>query len=334
MGHSDQHVAAVCFVAYCGVQGVMHIVDEWTEGLPSVEDSQRGLRTARRRASTRTTRPPCLPSSTCRTSEPVTIDQVSPYVLEGTVATEDERYLPSIVASTSRASSARCSCNLSGGAWRAHPPSRSSSCATRCFPTRPPKSRSSARSARAQLATGDGEEVLQQRRNPPYVPQHHQLRRRLLRHRGGCRRTTSGVNRRLDLTIAAGRHARRHPQLPHHVRQPGHLNPEDMPWSAATRCFRSHAHQRRHHEGRTRRGAGRAPDAQPGAHALGGRHLPVSVLHQLRAPAAAREPVVRPGVRRRADRVHHHRPHAAGSGMPSRPRRKPTRAWRIPATPT
>ena len=163
-----------------------------------------------------------------------------------------------------------------------------------------------AQDPRGAAGPGDGE-GLQQRRHPHDVPEHHQLRRRLLRHRGGRAALLPEVGARPD--HRRGGHARRHPPIAD-VQQPGHLSREQP--EAPQHGARPHVFQQRHHEGRTRRGAGRAPDAQPGAHALGGRHLPVSVLHQLRAPAAARKPVVRPGVRRRADRVHHHRPHAAG----------------------
>ena len=84
-------VAAVCFVAYCGVQGVMHIVDEWTEGLPSVEDSQVVSYSEKTRvyANDKTT---LLAEFYLQDQEPVTIDQVNEYVLKGTVATEDERF--------------------------------------------------------------------------------------------------------------------------------------------------------------------------------------------------------------------------------------------------
>ena len=69
----------------------MHIVDEWTEGLPSVEDSQVVSYSEKTRvyANDKTT---LLAEFYLQDQEPVTIDQVNEYVLEGTVATEDERF--------------------------------------------------------------------------------------------------------------------------------------------------------------------------------------------------------------------------------------------------
>ena len=84
-------VAAVCFVCYCGVQGVLHVIDEWTEDLPSVENSDAFAYSEKTRvyASDGTT---LLAEFYLQDQEPVAIDQVSAYVLEGTVATEDERF--------------------------------------------------------------------------------------------------------------------------------------------------------------------------------------------------------------------------------------------------
>ena len=84
-------VAAVCFVCYCGVQGVLHVIDDWTEDLPSVENSDAFAYSEKTRvyASDGTT---LLAEFYLQDQEPVAIDQVSAYVLEGTVATEDERF--------------------------------------------------------------------------------------------------------------------------------------------------------------------------------------------------------------------------------------------------
>ncbi|MCL1797856.1 MAG: transglycosylase domain-containing protein [Eggerthellaceae bacterium] len=84
-------VLAVAVVAYGATQGVLGVVNSWLEDLPSVENSDvfNYAQKTRVYANDQTT---LLAELYLENREPVTIDQVSPYVLKGTVATEDERY--------------------------------------------------------------------------------------------------------------------------------------------------------------------------------------------------------------------------------------------------
>lgn len=84
-------IAAVCFTGYCGVQGVLHVVEEWTHDLPSVHDSEAFAYSDKTRifANDGTT---LLAEFYLQDQEPVTIEQVCDYVIRGTVATEDERF--------------------------------------------------------------------------------------------------------------------------------------------------------------------------------------------------------------------------------------------------
>lgn len=84
-------LVSVCFTGYCGVQGVLHITDEWTRDLPSVHDSEAFAYSDKTRiyANDKTT---LLAEFYLQDQEPVTIDQVCDYVVRGTVATEDERF--------------------------------------------------------------------------------------------------------------------------------------------------------------------------------------------------------------------------------------------------
>ena len=84
-------MGAICFVGYCGVQGVLHIMDEWTRDLPSVHNSEAFAYSDKTRiyANDHTT---LLAEFYLQDQEPVTIDQVCDYVTKGTVATEDERF--------------------------------------------------------------------------------------------------------------------------------------------------------------------------------------------------------------------------------------------------
>ena len=72
-------------------QGVMGLVDEWTEDLPDITDTDAFQlpEASTIYANDGTT---VLAEMYIEDREPVTIDQVSPYVLRGTVATEDERF--------------------------------------------------------------------------------------------------------------------------------------------------------------------------------------------------------------------------------------------------
>ena len=82
---------ALCFVVYGGVQGALGVMNSWLEDLPSVEDSDafNFAQKTRVYASDRTT---LLAEFFVENREPVTIDQISSYVLNGTVDTEDVRF--------------------------------------------------------------------------------------------------------------------------------------------------------------------------------------------------------------------------------------------------
>lgn len=84
-------VFATVLIGYGAVQGVLGVINGWLEDLPSVENSDKFDYTRKTKvyASDGTT---LLADFYLENREPVTIDQVSPYVLEGTVATEDERF--------------------------------------------------------------------------------------------------------------------------------------------------------------------------------------------------------------------------------------------------
>lgn len=84
-------VFATALIAYGAVQGVRGIIDSWLEELPSVENSDAFNYTRKTKvyAADGVTQ---LAELYLENREPISIDQVSNYVLEGTVATEDERY--------------------------------------------------------------------------------------------------------------------------------------------------------------------------------------------------------------------------------------------------
>ncbi len=84
-------VAGLCICAYSAVTGVLNIIDEWTQDLPSVYNSDAFAYSDKTRiyANDQTT---LLAEFYLQDQEPVTIDQVSDYVLQGTVATEDVRF--------------------------------------------------------------------------------------------------------------------------------------------------------------------------------------------------------------------------------------------------
>ena len=84
--------AALCFVAYWGVQGVLRIMEGWTEDLPPIENidftnySQESVMYAGDESTV-------LAEFRLEKREPLeSADQVSPYVLKGTVDTEDVRF--------------------------------------------------------------------------------------------------------------------------------------------------------------------------------------------------------------------------------------------------
>ncbi|WP_139650509.1 penicillin-binding protein [Raoultibacter phocaeensis] len=82
---------AVSFVVYGAVQGALGVMNSWLEELPSIEDSDAFNFAEKTRvyASDGTT---LLAEFFVENREPVSLDQISPYVLEGTVDTEDVRF--------------------------------------------------------------------------------------------------------------------------------------------------------------------------------------------------------------------------------------------------
>ena len=83
--------AALCFVAYWGVQGVLKVMEGWTTDLPSIEDTD-FANNARESVMYAGDGSTLLAEFQLEKRSPVTIDQVSPYVLQGTVDTEDVRF--------------------------------------------------------------------------------------------------------------------------------------------------------------------------------------------------------------------------------------------------
>ena len=82
---------ALCFVAYQGVRGVLHVMEDWTSDLPSLENTDAfnfALDSHMLDSSGNT----MLAEFQLENREPVEQDQVSEYVLKGTVATEDVRF--------------------------------------------------------------------------------------------------------------------------------------------------------------------------------------------------------------------------------------------------
>jgi 1A family penicillin-binding protein len=84
-------VLIVAVIGFGAVQGVKGIINSWLEDLPSVENSDAFNYAQKTRvyAGDHTT---LLAEFYVENRDPVTIDQVSPYVLQGTIATEDVRY--------------------------------------------------------------------------------------------------------------------------------------------------------------------------------------------------------------------------------------------------
>ncbi len=84
-------VAALCFVAYCGVRGVMGVMDGWTADLPPIEDAS-FTNYAQESVMYADDGQTVLAQFQLEKRDPVEIDQISPYVLAGTVDTEDVRF--------------------------------------------------------------------------------------------------------------------------------------------------------------------------------------------------------------------------------------------------
>ena len=84
-------LAGFGLVGYGCYQGLMSLIDDWCSDLPSVQDTDAFDLPEQSTiyANDGTT---VLAEMYMEKREPVTIDQVSPYVLKGTVATEDERF--------------------------------------------------------------------------------------------------------------------------------------------------------------------------------------------------------------------------------------------------
>lgn len=84
-------VAALCFVGYAGVQGVIGVMEGWTKDLPSIEDTD-FTNTSRESVMYAGDETTLLAEFQLEKRDPVTYEDISPYVLEGTVDTEDVRF--------------------------------------------------------------------------------------------------------------------------------------------------------------------------------------------------------------------------------------------------
>ncbi len=83
--------AGFCFVAYWGVQGVLNVMDGWTKDLPSISDTD-FTDSAEESVMYAGDGSTLLADFQLEKRDPVTIDQVSTFVLNGTVDTEDVRF--------------------------------------------------------------------------------------------------------------------------------------------------------------------------------------------------------------------------------------------------
>lgn len=84
-------MVALCFVGYAAVQGVLHVMDGWTKDLPSIEDTD-FTNTSRESLMYAGDESTLLAEFQLEKRYPVTYDEVSHFVLEGTVDTEDVRF--------------------------------------------------------------------------------------------------------------------------------------------------------------------------------------------------------------------------------------------------
>lgn len=84
-------VAALCFVGYAGVQGVLGVMDGWTKDLPSIEDTD-FTNTSRESVMYAGDESTLLAEFQLEKRDPVTYEEISQYVLQGTVDTEDVRF--------------------------------------------------------------------------------------------------------------------------------------------------------------------------------------------------------------------------------------------------
>ena len=83
--------ALVLFVGYWAVAGVVRVMDGWAADLPSIEDTAftNNSRESTMYAADGTT---LLAQFQLEKREPVAYDQISLYVIQGTVDTEDVRF--------------------------------------------------------------------------------------------------------------------------------------------------------------------------------------------------------------------------------------------------
>lgn len=84
-------VAALFFVGYAGVQGVLGVMDGWTKDLPSIEDTD-FTNTSRESVMYAGDESTLLAEFQLEKRDPVTYEEISQYVLQGTVDTEDVRF--------------------------------------------------------------------------------------------------------------------------------------------------------------------------------------------------------------------------------------------------
>lgn len=84
-------LVALCFITFQGIQGVLRVVDEWSDDLPSLEntDAFNYAQQSVMLASDGTTE---LAEFQLEKRSPVTYEEISPFVLDGTVDTEDVRF--------------------------------------------------------------------------------------------------------------------------------------------------------------------------------------------------------------------------------------------------
>ena len=84
-------MVALCFVAYCGVRGVMNVMDGWTADLPPIEDAS-FTTYAQESVMYADDGQTLLAQFQLEKRAPIELEQVSSYVTEGTVDTEDVRF--------------------------------------------------------------------------------------------------------------------------------------------------------------------------------------------------------------------------------------------------
>ncbi|WP_418863859.1 transglycosylase domain-containing protein [Slackia exigua] len=84
-------LVSLCVVGYGGYRGVLALFDSWTDDLPDVNDAD-AFQLAEKTTILANDGSTVLAELYLENREPITIDKVSQYVLNGTVATEDERF--------------------------------------------------------------------------------------------------------------------------------------------------------------------------------------------------------------------------------------------------